>query len=144
MSKERSTINDNKVLFIAAISMLGYSILEIGDSIIVFLIAINLIPNLYLGSLFSVPIIQQLLESQILVLAPIFWAFTIMRVISTIGLFKNLQWGFWIAIISLITTMIIALLFLPVGAIELFGCSIILILLIIGYCQDNPIIKNEK
>jgi hypothetical protein len=124
--------------------MLGYSILEIGDSIIVFLIAINLIPNLYLGSLFSVPIIQQLLQSQILVMAPIFWAFTLMRVTSTIGLFKNLVWGFWIAIISLITTMLITLLFLPVGAIELFGCSIILMLLIIGYCQDNTIIKNKK
>ena len=134
-------IKNNKYLFVAFISMLIYSILEIIDSIIIILMAVNFIPNLSLILKFYVPIIQQLLESQPLILAPIFWAFTLMRVISTIGLFKNLLWGFWIGLISLTISMILAIIFLPFGALELLACSIILILLIVGFYGNQPIIK---
>ena len=134
-------IKNNKYLFAAFISMLIYSILEIIDSIIIILMAVNFIPNLSLILKFYVPIIQQLLESQPLILAPIFWAFTLMRVISTIGLFKNLLWGFWIGLISLTISMILAIIFLPFGALELLACSIILILLIVGFYGNQPIIK---
>lgn len=141
---KKLTIRNNKYLFAASISMLIYSILEITDSIVIILMAVNLIPNLSLVLEFYVPIIQQLLESQPLTLAPIFWAFTLMRVISTIGLFKNLLWGFWIGIISLIISMIIAIIFLPFGALELLACSVILILLIVGFCDNQPILKIKK
>jgi uncharacterized membrane protein (DUF2068 family) len=135
------TIKKNRWLFIGFISMLFYSILETSDSIIVLLMTLNLIPNLYLVFEFSVPMIQQLLEAQPLILAPIFWAFTLMRVVSTIGLFKNLLWGFYIGLISLILTMILTvLLFLPVGGFELLGCTIILIFLIIGYYGNKKIL----
>ncbi|MFW9901757.1 MAG: hypothetical protein ACFFDY_10795 [Candidatus Thorarchaeota archaeon] len=136
------TIRKNKWLFAASICMLCYSILELSDSIIIILMALNLIPNLYLIFEFNVPIIQQLLESQPLTLAPIFWAFTLMRVISTIGLFRNLLWGLYIGMISLILTMILTVLFLPFGSFELFACSIILILLVVGYFPNKPIINN--
>ena len=134
-------IKNNKYLFVAFISMLIYSILEIIDSIIIILMAVNFIPNLSLILKFYVPIIQQLLESQPLILALIFWAFTLMRVISTIGLFKNLLWGFWIGLISLTISMILAIIFLPFGALELLACSIILILLIVGFYGNQLIIK---
>ena len=118
------TIRKNKWLFAASICMLGYSILELSDSIIIILMALNLIPNLYSILEFSVPMIQQLLESQPLILAPIFWAFTLMRIVSTIGLFKNLLWGYYIGLLSLILTMILTVvLFLPVGGFELLGCT---------------------
>lgn len=137
------TIKKNKWLFVASILMLFYSILEISDSIIILLMTLNLIPNPYLIFEFSVPMIQQLLETQALTLAPIFWAFTLMRVFSTIGLFKNLLWGFYIGLISLILTMILSvLLFLPVGGFELLGCTIILILLIFGYYGNKKIINT--
>ena len=138
---KKLTIRNNKYLFSASISMLIYSILEIIDSIVIILMALNLIPNLSLVLKFYVPIIQQLLESQPLTLAPIFWAFTLMRVISTIGLFKNLLWGFWIGLISLTISMILAIIFLPFGALELLACSIILILLIVGFYGNQLIIK---
>ncbi len=141
-SKDHLNIKNNKFLFIASISMLIYAILEILDSIVIVLIVLNIIPNLSLIFKFNVLLIQQLLESQPLSLAPIFWAFTLMRVISTIGLFKNLLWGFWIGFVSLITTMILAIMFLPFGAFELLACSLILILLIIGFCENRPIIKS--
>ncbi|MFW9939309.1 MAG: hypothetical protein ACFFD5_16830, partial [Candidatus Thorarchaeota archaeon] len=119
-------IKKNKWLFVASICMLFYSILELSDSVIIILMALNVIPNLYLVFEFNVPIIQQLLESQPLTLAPIFWAFTLMRVISTIGLFRNLLWGLYLGLISLILTMLLTVLFLPFGSFELLACSIIL------------------
>ena len=134
-------IRKNKWLFAASISMLCYSILETIDSFVIFLMVINLIPNFSSVLQFSIPIIQQILETQPIILAPIFWAFTLMRICSTIGLFKNLIWGFWIAIINLTTTMILSILFLPFGGIELLACSIILMLLIIGYFDDKLIIN---
>jgi uncharacterized membrane protein (DUF2068 family) len=141
---EKIRIRNNNFLFVASISMLIYSILEIIDSVVIILMALNLIPNLASLFKFYFTIIQQLLEAQPLTLAPIFWAFTLMRVISTIGLFRNLLWGFWIGIISLTVTMILAIIFLPFGALELLACSVILILLIIGFCNDQPILKIKK
>lgn len=137
-SKNTHKIKDNKYLYVATISMLLYSLLEIADSIAIILIAFNIFPNLYLE--WGIPIIQQLLENQPLSLAPLFWAFTMMRTVSAIGLMKNLLWGFWIGISSLLITMILAVLFLPIGAFEILGCAIIFILLVMGYCKDRPII----
>ena len=137
-SKNTHKIKENKYLYVAAISMLLYSILETSDSVAIVLIAFNIIPNLYLE--WGVPMIQQLMESQPLSLAPIFWAFTLMRIVSAIGLMKNLLWGFWIGMGSILITMILTVLFLPIGAFELLGCAIIFILLVMGYCKDRPII----
>ena len=137
-SKNIHKIKENKCLYIAAILLLLYSLLEITDSIAIILIAVNIIPNLYLG--WGVPIIQHLLETQPLSLAPLFWAFTMMRIVSAIGLFKNLLWGFWIGMGSTLITMILTMLFLPIGSIELLGCAILFILLVMGYCKDKPII----
>jgi len=136
--KKTYKIKENKCLYVASILMLLYSLLEIADSIAIILIAFNIIPNLYLE--WGIPIIQKLMETQPFSLAPLFWAFTIMRTVSAIGLMKNLLWGFWIGIASLLITMILSMLFLPIGAFELLGCAIIFILLVMGYCKDRPII----
>lgn len=141
-SESRFIIKKNKFLFIASILMLIYSILEIIDSIVVSLMILNLLPTLSIIFKFDVLLIQELLESQPLSLAPIFWAFTLMRLLAVIGLFKNLVWGYWIAIISLIVTMILAIVFLPFGAYEILACSVILILLIVGYYEKKPLISQ--
>ena len=138
LSKNTHKIKENKYLYVASISMLLYSLLEIADSIAIILIGFNIIPNIYVE--WGIPVIQQLLETQPLSLAPLFWAFTIMRTVSAIGLMKNLLWGFWIGMGSILITMILTMLFLPIGTFELLGCAIIFILLVIGYCKDRPII----
>ncbi len=137
-SKNTHKIKENKYLYVASISMLLYSLLEIADSIAIILIAFNIIPNIYIE--WGIPVIQQLMDTQPLSLAPIFWAFTMMRTVSAIGLMKNLLWGFWIGMGSILITMILTVLFLPIGAIELLACAIIFILLVMGYCKDKPII----
>jgi uncharacterized membrane protein (DUF2068 family) len=134
-------ITKSKFLLIASILMLIYSIFEIIDSISIVLM-IFVLPTLSTIFKFDVLLVQTLLESQPLSLAPIFWAFTLMRVIAVIGLFKNLLWGYWIALISLILTMILAIVFLPFGAYEILACSVILILLIVGYFEKQPLINQ--
>ena len=137
-SKNTHKIKENKYLYVASISMLLYSLLEIADSIAIILIGFHIIPNIYVE--WGIPVIQQLMETQPLSLAPLFWAFTMMRTVSAIGLMKNLLWGFWIGMGSILITMILTMLFLPIGTFELLGCAIIFILLVIGYCKDRPII----
>jgi hypothetical protein len=133
-------VRENKYLYVASIGMLLYALIEITDSIAIVLIAFHLIPNLYLAFNLSIPFMQQLIETQPLSLAPFFWAFTTMRIVSTIGLFKNLLWGFWIGMGSILITMILTILFLPIGAFELLGCAMLFILLVMGHCKDKTII----
>lgn len=137
--KDHLGIKNNKSLFVASILMLIYSVLEMADSIVILLMILKLVPNLLLIFNFEVQLIQTLLESQPLSLAPIFWAFTLMRVVSAIGLFKNRLWGFWIGIVSLIITMILSIVFVPFSSFELLACSVILILLVVGYFKKKPI-----
>jgi hypothetical protein len=139
--KDHLGIKNNKSLFVASILMLIYSVLEMADSIVILLMILNIVPNLLLIFNFEVQLIQTLLESQPLSLAPIFWAFTLMRVVSAVGLFKNRLWGFWIGIISLIITMILSIVFVPFSSFELLACSVILILLVVGYFKKKPLIE---
>ncbi len=139
-SIELKNVKENMWLLLAAFSFLIYSLIEIVDSVAIVLISLNIIPNLYLEFDLSVPFIRDLLESQPSTFILFFWAFTVMRIMSTIGLFKNRLWGFWIGLISLSITMVLDILFFPLGAFELFACSLILSLMIVGYFKDKPIL----
>ena len=133
-------IRNNKPLFLASILMLIYSIVEIADCIAFPLLLLNVIPNVYLDFEFSIPIMQSILQDNPIYLLPLMIGATLMRVIATIGLFKNRLWGFWIAVLSLISTMGLAILFIPFGFFELFLSIIILMPLIIGYCGNKPVV----
>ncbi|MHA1377607.1 MAG: hypothetical protein ACTSRG_04390 [Candidatus Helarchaeota archaeon] len=135
---------NNKLLLITSFMLLIYSFIEIMDSICLPLIVMGLIPNFYaesgiLGLKFTLEII---LNPEFFL--PFFWSFTLMRVISTIGMFENKLWGFWSAICSSIITIFCSMWFFPFDSYELLVCSIILTLLIIGYFGDAQIIPEEK
>ncbi len=138
-------IKQNKYLYSAAIIFLIYSILECLDSITLPLIILNVIPNTYLSmGLFLIPEIQQILQNQAIYMLPFFWGFTCWRIVSTIGLFKNKMWGFWLGISSLFITIILDMWFLPIGGFEIFACIIILMFLNIGYFGDKPILNKNS
>jgi hypothetical protein len=139
-SSINKNVKINRYLFLAGISFAIYSIIEISDCIYLFLIIINIAPNLYLSMGINIPEIQHILLNQPIFFLPFFLGFTFLRLISTIGIFKNLLWGFYIGIVSLILTIIMDLLFIPFGFIEMCFCIIILILLIIGYFGKTPIV----
>jgi hypothetical protein len=137
-----SEIKENKYLYFSAICLLIYSILEIGDCIAIILISFNLIPNPYIGFVFEE--IGILMQTKPYVFIPFFIAFTSMRMIATIGLFKNREWGYWIGLYCLIITMILTVLFLPIGSYELFFCSVLLCTLIIGRYDHRTIVEKES
>lgn len=135
-------IKNNKILYIAGFCFMIYSIIEISDCIFILLIALNLAPNLYLNMISTNSEIFSLLQTNSIVFFPFFFSFTLMRITSTIGIFKNKIWGFYIGIISLILTMLLTILFIPMGFFEFFFCAVILILLIIGYFGNKPLINR--
>ncbi|MFX1570134.1 MAG: hypothetical protein ACFFCV_17390 [Promethearchaeota archaeon] len=135
------SIKQNRYLFIAGICFLIYSIIEITDCIFLILIILNLAPNLYLSLGIIIPEIQQILGNQPIYFLPFFLSFTLMRAYATIGILKNILWGFYIGVISLILTMIMTILFMPFGFFELFCCTVILLFLLLGYFEKKPIVN---
>jgi len=133
-------IKQNKSLFIGAFSMLVYSIFELIDCFFVLLIISNIIPNFYLYLDYSFLEIKLLLQSNLIYFLPMFFGFTLMRWLSTIGLFKNKLWGYQIGVISLLITLGYTILFLPIGFFEFLACVIILSLLIIGKNREISLI----
>ncbi|MFW9875449.1 MAG: hypothetical protein ACFFG0_20270, partial [Candidatus Thorarchaeota archaeon] len=111
MSKRfiNKNIKENRYLLFTGISFMIYSLIEISDCIYLFLIIINVAPNLYLNLGIILPEIRQILIDTPIFFLPFFLSFTFLRIISTIGIFKNYIWGFYIGSVSLILTMMITL-----------------------------------
>jgi len=101
-----------------------------------------MIPSISLEVLINLNDITYFIKDHPIITFPLFLSFTRMRVVSTIGIFKNRAWGFYIGMISLILTILITLNFVPIGFLELLFCSIIVVLLVIGYLEENPIITS--
>ncbi len=133
-------IRKNKWLFTATIMFLFYSILESLDCVILLLIILKIMPNLYLNWLFANPMIQQMLQNYTIYMFLFFIGFTSWRMISTIGLFKNRLWGFWLGLTNLLVTIVLDMWFLPIGAIEIFSCIVIIVILMVGYYDNQQII----
>jgi hypothetical protein len=135
-------IRKNKWLYIGAISLMIYAIIEIIDCITFFLIILSVVPNFSVDLYLAFPEIKQLFVSQPIYLMPMVLSFTSMRAVATVGLFKNRLWGFWVGILSLTMTMIWDIIIIPIGFFELLGCVFISIVLLIGYFGDKLIIND--
>jgi len=114
---------------------------ETVDCIYILLIAVNLAPNIYAQFGLNITEITYFFENQPIALFPLFISFTMMRFLSAVGILKNRLWGWYIGIISLLLTIILTVLFIPIGFFEIFLCTIILIRLITGKLEDTPILN---
>ncbi len=140
--KKNASIRQNNYLFIAGISFLIYFIGESIDCVYILLIGLNMVPNVDIYStLFYLEQVTSILESSPILFLPLFLSFTLMRFFSALGILRNRMWGFYIGIISLVLTMLLTVLFLPLGFLELFLCTLILFLLLIGYFGKKPILS---
>jgi hypothetical protein len=138
-----SEIRQNRYLYISAICMMIYALIELTDCITIVFISFGRVPNIYLSmDLISFEAIVSLLETQPYTFIPFFFAFTLIRVISTIGLFKNREWGFWIGVSGLLVTMILTILFLPMGSVEILFCAVLLCIMIIGKFDKKKIVEH--
>ncbi|UYP44839.1 hypothetical protein NEF87_001124 [Candidatus Lokiarchaeum ossiferum] len=137
------SLKRNKPLLIAAWGFIIYAIIEITDSIAIMLIALKIIPNIYSTSItLAFTPIQTIVETQPVFLIFMFIAFTGMRITAAIGLMKNRLWGFWVAAMSLIFTILFCLILLPWGFIESFLCMGLLTILIIGKMGSKSLISK--
>jgi uncharacterized membrane protein (DUF2068 family) len=66
--------------------------------------------------------------------------FGILRIIAGIALIMNLMWGFYLAIILCIVTLMIMTFYLPAGIFDGVVTGIILITLLCTYFGNKPII----
>ena len=137
-------IKKNKCLYTATIMFLVYTILESIDCVVLSLMILKIIPNVNLNGLFINPIIQLILQNYTIFMLPFFLGFASWRMISTIGLYRNRLWGFWLGTGSLFVTIILDMWFLPIGAFEILSCIFILICLMIGYFGKQKIIWWTK
>jgi hypothetical protein len=137
-------IKENGWLYIGAISLLIYAIIETTDCIILFMIILGIVPNFSQSLYLAFPEMKEIFVSQPIYLIPMVLSFTLMRIVSALGLFKNRLWGFWIGILSLTMTMIWDILIIPIGFFELLGCVFISMSLLIGYFGDVFLIKDRS
>ncbi len=141
--KINSEVKNNKPLFYGAVAQMIYASIEFVDSLCIPLIALNLMPNLYLVFPLSNPELAALLANEPFWFIPIFWFFTGFRLASGYWILKNKAKGFWMAMYISVVTFIAAFFLLPFAVIDIIGTGIVVFLLLMGYFRDEPLIKKE-
>jgi len=135
-------IRQNRSLFGAAIIQLIYGLVELIDSAAIVLIAVGIIPNLYLPFVNGNPDIYAMFENWPFLFAPIFWFFTSLRLLSAYWLLKNKAKGFWMALFISGITFLAVFFLLPFSVIDILAIWPVIILLFQGYFKDKPILKD--
>ncbi|MBN2550780.1 MAG: hypothetical protein JXB15_16570 [Anaerolineales bacterium] len=125
----------------AAILQLIYAIIELGDCITAILMASGLATNFYPLMVFKE--MQTLFDSQPVWLIPLFLFYTSLRAASAVGLWQNRMWGFWLTIFVSIATLIMAPFLLPFTALEMLLNGVLMMVLLIGFFGDTPILKPK-
>ena len=131
-----------KLIRSAAILQTVYACIEIVDCITAALMALGLAANIYPKMLFVE--MQILFDSQPGWLVPLFLFYTSMRAVSALGLWRNRMWGFWLAMIASLSTLIMAPFLLPMTTAEMLLNGILMMLLLIGFLGDKPILKLSE
>jgi hypothetical protein len=142
--KVSSEIKSNKPLYYGAIVQLLYASIEFVDSLCIPLIALGLMPNLYLAFPIANQDIANLLANEPMWFIPIFWFFTGFRIASGRWILLNKAKGFWMAMFISVITLVAAFFLLPFAVIDITGTGIVVFLLIMGYFKDQPLIKEEN
>jgi uncharacterized membrane protein (DUF2068 family) len=114
-----------------------YAAIETIDCITAVLMAFGLINNPYPPMAFKE--MQSLFDTQPAWVVPLFLFFTILRITSAIGLWRNRLWGFWMTIFVSAATLIMAPFLLPFTTVEMLGNGLLIITLLIGFFGDTSI-----
>jgi len=132
------THNRPKLLRAAAVMQIIYALIEVTDCFAAILMALGVLRNLYPALLFAE--IQSLFDEQPAWLIPLFLFYTTLRAFSAWGLWNNRLWGFWMALIVSGATLMMAPFLLPFTAVEMLLNGILIILLLIGFFGDAPML----
>lgn len=130
-------VRKNRWLAAAGLSELVYGLLEIGDTLYLLLLQAHWVPNLYPS--WSFDEVGELMNSQPIVLFPVFAFFSLGRIAAAIGVLRNRLWGFWLTLFLSIITALWAYFFLPLGGLDMLGCLFIVGALLAGRLGRTPI-----
>lgn len=133
------TTRQRLIRLVAVVQSL-YALIEISDCITAGLMAVGLLENPYPSML--LPSMQELFDHQAVWLTPLFLFYTTLRVVSAWGLWTNRLWGFWLTIAGIAATVIMAPWLLPFTSLEILGNGILLVILLMAYFGDRPILAR--
>jgi len=134
-----SQIRKNGWLSSAGWIELVYGAGECVDTFYLFFLQAHMLPNLYPTMNFAE--INDLLVNHPLYLVAVFAFFALGRLTAGIGVLHNRLWGFWLSLFMSLVTVIWAVFMLPTSGVDMLGCLIIVILLLIGRFGRHPIIQ---
>ena len=137
--KFKREVNMNKKFKIASILMIIHgAVMEAGTSIFMMPLVLKLGTSNVKQYVFAI----DFFKDNIILMMAMGIIFGITRVIGAIGVLKNRMWGFVLAMINCIVTMIVMLFMIPSGIADgIFACSA-MILLLMGY-YDKKEIKHS-
>jgi len=139
MKRSLEAIRKNRPLFVAAVILLVYGILEAGDCIIAFLIAVRVAPAPGFSLTFAFAGMQEIWTRQPVYMLFLFLVFTSLRISSAVGILRNRLWGWWLGLLVSVLTLAAMPLFLPFGALDGIITVPLLILLLVGRYGNRPV-----
>lgn len=120
----------NRMIRWAAGILLLYGAIEVLDSLTVIAMQLGLAPNVY--PTFTLSEIQRLMDSQPIWFLPSFLFFTILHLLSGVGLWKNRLWGWWMALFVTGAVIVFTPFLLPISGGDMLAALILIPLLLIG------------
>jgi hypothetical protein len=126
----------------AAVLLTIYTAIEATDCIAVVLMYLGVIGNLYPQVIWAE--FDTLFNQQPLMLLPVFLYFTLLRGLSTLGLFRKRMWGFWTAILVCTTTILWVPFLMPISGFEMLMDGTILFLLLLARFGDQALTEKPK
>ena len=120
----------NRLIRWAAILLLIYGVIEMGDCLTVVAMQWGLVGNYYPDFVFSG--LQHLMETQPIWFLPSFLFFAVLHLWSGVGLWRNLVWGWWMAIFVTGAVIIFVPFLLPMSGGDMLIAILLIGLLLIG------------
>jgi hypothetical protein len=137
-----ASIKNNRALCWAGYIQLAYGIFELIDTVAISLISVGLIPNLYMLLVSVDTEVGRLLETMPVIFIPIFAFITSLRLLSGYWILQNKVKGVWTALFITGVSIVAVWFFLPFGAFDLMIIGPFIVLLLVGYNGESPIIPE--
>lgn len=133
-------MNNHRWIRVAAVILILYGLIEIGDSLALVLMQAGVIGNLYPPFTFAE--IDRLISETPLLMLPVFLFFTVLHLWSGIGLWRDRLWAWWMALFVTAVVMIMVPFLLPISGGDALAAIVLIGCLFIGRFDDRPL-KGE-
>lgn len=130
-----------KMFRLIAVILAIYALIEISDCLALLLMHFGLLANPYPPLSFLE--FNGLLNRNPILLFPVFLYFASLRLISTVGLFRQREWAFWTTVLVCVTTILWVPFLMPYTGFELLLDGAILFLLLLARFGNKPLLSTN-